>query len=71
MSSRFKKIKAKKIKAFKPRYQEEEATYAKKFTSFNIFTKDGQNRMEVKTPRPMSLDEAMAYFDALCISGNE
>lgn len=70
MSSRFKKIKAKKVKVFKPRYQEE-ATYVKKFTSFNIFTKDGQNRMEVKTPRPMTLDEAMAYFDALCISGNE
>ena len=70
MSSRFKKIKAKKVKAFKPRYQEE-ATYTKKFKSFNIFTRDGQNRMEVKTPRPMTLDEAMDYFDALCISGNE
>jgi hypothetical protein len=70
MSSRFKKIKEKKVKVFKPRYQEE-ATYVKKFTSFNIFTNDGQNRMEVKTPRPMTLDEAMAYFDALCISGNE
>jgi hypothetical protein len=70
MSNRFKKIKAKKIKVFKPRCQKE-ATYTKKYTSFNIFTKDGQNRMEVKTPRPMTLDEAMAYFDALCISGNE
>ena len=70
MSSRFKKIKAKKVKAFKPRYQEE-ATYVKKFKTFNIFTKDGQNRMEIKAPRPMTLDEAMAYFDALCISGNE
>lgn len=70
MSNRFKKIKAKKVKVFKPRYQEE-ATYVTKYKSFNIFTKDGQNRMEVKTPRPMTLDEAMAYFDALCISGNE
>lgn len=70
MSNRFKKIKAKKIKVFKPRYQEE-ATYVTKYKSFNIFTKDGQNRMEVKAPRPMTLDEAMAYFDALCISGNE
>ena len=70
MSNRFKKIKAKKIKVFKPRYQEE-ATYVTKYKSFNIFTKDGENRMEVKTPRPMSLDEAMDYFDALSISGNE
>jgi hypothetical protein len=70
MSNRFKKIKAKKIKVFKPRYQEE-ATYVTKYKSFNIFTKDGQNSMEVKAPRPMTLDEAMAYFDALCISGNE
>lgn len=70
MSNRFKKIKAKKVKVFKPRYQEE-ATYVTKYKSFNIFTKDGQNRMEVKAPRPMTLDEAMDYFDALCISGNE
>ena len=70
MSNRFKKIKAKKIKVFKPRYQED-AAYTKKYKSFNIFTKDGQNRMEVKAPHPMSLDEAIAYFDALCISGNE
>ena len=70
MSNRFKKIKAKKVKVFKPRYQEE-ATYVTKYKSFNIFTKDGQNSMEVKAPRPMTLDEAMAYFDALCISGNE
>jgi len=70
MSNRFKKIKTKKVKVFKPRYQEE-ATYVTKYKSFNIFTKDGQNRMEVKAPRPMTLDEAMDYFDALCISGNE
>ena len=70
MSNRFKKIKAKKVKVFKPRYQEE-ATYTKKFKSFNVFTKDGQNRMEVKAPRPMTLDEAMIHFKALAISGND
>lgn len=38
-----------------------------KYTEFNIFTKDGENRMGVKTPRPMTLDEAQAYFNCLCI----
>jgi hypothetical protein len=39
----------------------------KKYVCFNMFTKDGENRMRVKAPRPMTLDEAQIYFDALCI----
>jgi len=40
-------------------------------TSFNIFTKHGESRCEVKSPRPMTLEEAQAYFDALCIGAND
>lgn len=41
-----------------------------KHTKFNIFTKDGANR-KVKSPRPMTLDEAMSYFDCLCIGADD
>ena len=44
-------------------------TSVRKFKSFNIFTKDGQNK-KVTAPRPMTLSEAMCYFNALSISGN-
>lgn len=40
-------------------------------TSFNIFTKYGESRCDVKSPRPMTLEEAQAYFDALCIGAND
>lgn len=43
----------------------------KKHKSFNIFTKQGQNRIDVKSPRPMTIDEAQVYFDALCIGPND
>ena len=43
----------------------------KMYTSFNIFTKYGENLIDVKSPRPMTLDEAMDYFKALSISGND
>lgn len=43
--------------------------FSKKFSSFNYF--DGVNHLNVKSPRPMTLDEAMNYFNALAISGNE
>lgn len=39
----------------------------KKYVCFNIFTKNGENKTCVKAPRPMTLDEAQIYFDALCI----
>ena len=39
----------------------------KKYICFNIFTKDGENKTCVKTPHPMTLEEAQVYFDALCI----
>jgi len=43
--------------------------FTKKFSSFNYF--DGRNHLNVKSPCPMTLDEAMNYFKALAISGNE
>ena len=42
----------------------------KKYTSFNIFTRDGEN-LTVDSPKPMTVDEARYYFKALSISGNE
>jgi len=47
----------------------EEGTFVKKFSSFNYF--DGKYHLNVKSPRPMTLDEAMNYFKASTISGNE
>ena len=43
----------------------------KKHKSFNIFTKQGENRIDVKSPRPMTIDEAQVYFDALSIGPND
>ena len=42
----------------------------KKYTSFNIFTQYGKNRV-VTTDRPMTIVEAQYKFKALSISGNE
>lgn len=39
----------------------------KKYVCFNFFTRSGENKTCIKTPRPMTLDEAQIYFDALCI----
>ena len=74
------RIKARKRvkKETKPKYKEdvktkaqyaEEAVYVTKFKSFNIFSNEGENKV-VKAPYPMTLDEAMIYFKALAISGN-
>ena len=41
-----------------------------KYTNFNVFTKQGENR-QVKSPRPMTIDEAQIYFDVLSIGPNE
>ncbi len=41
----------------------------KRYTSFSIFTKYGENRV-VKSDRPMTLIEAQYHFGALSISGN-
>ena len=49
---------------------QEEATYTKKFRRFNIFTKGGENHT-VTAPYSMTLDEAMHYFNALSIGGEE
>ena len=52
-------------KAFKSSYQP-----PKQYTSFNIFTRDGQN-ITVTSKRPMTLEEAQYHYKALSISGNE
>lgn len=66
MSNRM-KIKAKpiKVKQHKPQPPKVEL-----HTSFNIFTKYGEN-LVVKSPKPMTLDEAQYYFKALSISAND
>ena len=48
----------------------EEIVYSTKYKRFNIFTKSGENRT-VTAPRPMTLDEAMNYFDVLSIGNAE
>lgn len=63
------KVRKRVNKEAKPKYKEE-VTLVTKHTSFNIFTKDGVNR-QVESPRPMTLDEAMSYFDCLCIGAND
>ena len=39
----------------------------KKYNKFNIFTKNGENRVGVETPYHMTIEEARDYFDCLCI----
>ena len=39
----------------------------KKYNKFNIFTKNGENRVGVETPHHMTIEEARDYFDCLCI----
>ena len=41
--------------------------FAKKYVCFNFFTRSGESKTCIQTPRPMTLDEAQIYFDALCI----
>lgn len=67
--NRFKKIKVRTPKRVKAKAKP--AVVEKPHTSFNIFTKDGRNLTEVKSPRPMLLDEAQVYFDALSIGAND
>ena len=69
MNNWVKKVKVKAKKKATKLYPEE-GVYVKKYTSFNIFTKNGENLTDVKSPRPMTLDEAMDYFGALSIGGN-
>jgi len=38
-----------------------------KSKKFNIFTRDGENKIGVETPYPMTLDEAQSYFNCLSI----
>lgn len=40
------------------------------YTSFNIFTRDGENRV-VHSSKPMTLYEAQFHYKALSISGIE
>ena len=42
----------------------------KRYTSFNIFTRDGEN-LVVSSRKPMTLTEAQYHFGALSISGND
>jgi len=58
-----KKIKAKK--SIRPAY-----TPPKMYTSFNIFTQYGENRV-VTSDRPMTIEEAQYKYKALAISGND
>lgn len=64
MSNRM-KIKAKRMKVRKPAY-----VPPRQYTSFNIFTRDGQN-LTVKSERPMTIEEAQYHYNALSISGND
>lgn len=66
MSNRM-KIKAKPIKVKKHKPQPPRVEL---HTSFNIFTRYGEN-LSVKSPRPMTLEEAQDYFHALAISAND
>jgi hypothetical protein len=59
------KVKKPKVKRYK-----EEVTLSKKYTSFNIFTRDGQN-LTVTSERPMTIEEALYHYNALSISGND
>lgn len=52
----------KRVKVYRPA--------PKRYMSFNIFTRDGENRV-VTTERPMTIEEAQYKFKALSISGNE
>lgn len=67
MSNKF-KIKPKKASR-KPNKVKREVRV--KHTSFNIFTKNGKSLCDVKTPHPMTLEDAQVYFDALCIGAND
>ena len=42
----------------------------KRYKSFNIFTRDGQN-LTVTSNKPMTLAEAQYHYRALSISGND
>lgn len=65
MSNRVRiKVKKPKVKRYK-----EEVTLSKKYTNFNIFTRDGQN-LTVTSKRPMTIQEALYHYNALSISAN-
>lgn len=64
MSNRI-KIKIKKPKVHRIHYQP-----PRMYTSFNIFTRYGENQL-VKSNKPMTIEEAQYHFHALSISGND
>lgn len=68
MSNRFKKI---KVRVKRRKMHLTPPPVQVKHNSFNIYTRDGHNRTEVKSPYPMTLEEAQVYFDALCIGAND
>ena len=59
-----------KIKPKKARIKKASYVPPKRYTSFNIFTRDGQN-LVVTSKQPMTIDEAQYYYSALSISGND
>ena len=59
------RIKMKRVKVRRKGY-----VPPKRYTSFHIFTSDGENRT-VTSEKPMTLDEALYHYHALSISGNE
>ena len=59
-----------KIKIKKPKVHKTYCQPPKMYTSFNIFTKCGENKL-VKSNKPMTIEAAQYHFNALSISGND
>nr|MBP5425031.1 hypothetical protein [Prevotella sp.] len=59
-----------RIKAKKPKVRRAGYQPPRTYTSFNIFTRDGQN-LTVTSKRPMTIEEAQYNYNALSISGND
>ena len=58
------------MKEKKPKVRKAYFQPPKMYTSFNIFTRDGQN-LTVTSKKPRTLIEAQYHYEALAISGND
>ena len=58
-----------RIKVQKPKVHKQHYQPPKRYTSFNIFTRYGEN-LTVTSKKPMTLVEAQYHYKALSISGN-
>lgn len=63
-----KRIKKQKERSERPKHKH--FSPPKQYTSFNIFTREGEN-LVVTSKKPMTIYEAQYYFNALSISGND